>query len=232
MRFWKSFPQNLLEEARTLRSPPLPAGIFLVATLSLIVCRDKRLSSLIQPELQSLSALLHVGPDCLHSFFALFLLPLSFLLLVRENPKRYGLCLGKWKLAIPIFFLLCAGLTLLGFLVGNMSSFQNYYGPSPKNLSDSLFLLLTYVVTMWSWEFFNRGFLLLGLKKYLGVYSVYVQLLPFVILHLGKPPFELYGSVLFGLFFGFYAYLVDSFIYGAIAHAYFAFVIRLCIGSG
>jgi len=65
-----------------------------------------------------------------------------------------------------------------------------------------------------------------------GVYAIYIQLLPFAILHAGKPPVELYGSILFGLVFGAYAYMVDSFVYCVLAHACFAFVIRIFIGSG
>jgi hypothetical protein len=86
---------------------------------------------------------------------------------------------------------------------------------------------MTYAVYMWGWEFINRGFLVIGLKKYVGIYAVYIQLIPFVIMHIGKPPFELYGSIVFGLLFGFYAYVVDSFIYCVLAHTYFALVIRL-----
>ncbi|MEW6440336.1 MAG: CPBP family intramembrane glutamic endopeptidase [bacterium] len=216
---------------RQLRSPALPVGIFLTATLCLVLCRDKRLAGLAQPLLQPAGRWLHIGTDSLYLLLTLFVLPLLFLVLARENPKHYGLSLGKMRLAVPIFLLFLVFFTAVGLLVGKTGSFRAFYGPAPDGPAGSFLLFLTYLLSMTGWEFMNRGFLMLGLKKYVGVYAVYIQLLPFVLLHLGKPPFELYGSVLFGLLFGFYAYLVNSFIYGAVAHAWFALVIRLGAGT-
>jgi len=232
LRLIGNFIEDGVRAIKKLRSPVLPVGIFLTATLSFILSRDKNIASWLQPRLEPLSELLLVGPDCLYAFISLFIFPLFFLLVVRENPKNYGLSLGNVKLAVPVFVMLLTGLTLFGYVVAGMDAFKRFYPPVPADSRNYFVLFLTYFLFMWGWEFLNRGFLLLGLKRYVGVYAVYIQLIPFVILHLGKPSFELYGSILFGLFFGFYAYLVDSFIYGAIAHAYFAFVCRLIISSG
>ena len=220
------------EELKKLKAPLLPVGIFLVATVSYVFCKDKTISSRVKPLLVDPAAVLHVSPDSLYAFLCFFVLPILFLLLVRENPRSYGLSFGRVKLAMSILICLLAFLTLLGFLVARMDSFKQFYPYYLRPSQDHLSLFLTGLVYMGSWEFINRGFLLLGLKKYVGVYAVYIQLIPFVILHLGKPPFELYGSILFGLFFGFYAYLVDSFLYGAIAHAYFAFVAKVFMSTG
>jgi len=175
---------------------------------------------------------LHVSPHCLYSFIALFLIPICFLLLIRENPKHYGLCLGKMKLALPVLSVFLFGFGMVAFLAGKLDSITAFYGAGPSSPRDASVLFLSYFICFWGWEFITRGFLLLGLKRYVGAYAVYIQLIPFVILHLGKPPFELYGSILFGLLFGYYAYLVNSFIYCAIVHAWFALVIDLSIGLG
>lgn len=221
-----------IKEVKGLKAPLLPVGIFLVATLSYVVAKDRTLSSWIKPCLEDLSTFIQINPDCIYAFLCFFLLPILFLLVVRENPRNYGLSFGRIKPAIPVLVCLLTGLTLLGFFVSRMDSFRQFYPYYLRPAQDLLLLFLNGFVYMWSWEFINRGFLLLGLKRYVGVYAVYIQLIPFVILHLGKPPFELYGSILFGLFFGFYAYLTDSFIYGAVAHATFAFVAKVFMGAG
>lgn len=228
------FLRDLLNETRSLKSPALPVAIFLVATLSFVGYKDKSLSSLAKPWLHPVSELLHVGPDSPYAFVMFFLGPLAFLLLVRQDPRRYGLSLGRVKPALPMLLFYLAFFTMLGLFVGSMPSFHGYYGSTPRisSLRDFLALFYTFFFYMWGWEFMNRGFVLLGLKKYVGIYAVYIQLLPFVILHLGKPPFELYGSIVFGLMFGYYAYLVNSFVYCAIVHACFATAIKVSVGFG
>jgi len=162
----------------------------------------------------------------------MFLLPMVFLIMVRENPRDYGLTVGRVRLALALLVPYSIFFAAVAVWAGHMKSFQDFYGSSPGNLREQVSVFLTYLTYMWSWEFVCRGFLLLGLKKYVGVYAVYIQLVPFVILHLGKPAFELYGSVFFGLSFGFYAYLVDSFVYGAVVHAFFAYILKVVAGSG
>ena len=232
MRLNSSWLEDLREEAKKLRSPVLPVGIFLVAILSILAYRDRTISSVLKPRIQPVSELLRLSPDCLYAFLVLFLIPLAFLLITRQNLRQYGLSFGKVKLALPLLVVFLAAFILFGILFGKIPSLQDYYGSGSENIRDAFIVFVTYLVYMWAWEFMNRGFLLLGLKKYVGVYAVYIQLVPFVIVHLGKPAPELYGSIPFGLVFGFYAYLVDSFIYCAFVHACFASMIRLSIGSG
>jgi hypothetical protein len=232
LRFAAAILQGFLEEARRLKTPALPVGVFLTATICLAAWRDRNLSLALKSELEPLGALLHVGTDSLYSLIVLFLAPLAFLLLARENPARYGLSFGRVKLALPVFAVFLFGFGMVAFLSGRLESIAAYYGGSPRSARELSLLFLQYLISLWGWEFVTRGFLLLGLKRHIGVYAVYVQLIPFVILHLGKPPFELYGSILFGLLFGYYAYLVDSFIYCAFVHAWFALVMDLSIGFG
>ncbi len=232
MGFVKTVWQRFLEEVRKLKTPLLPVGIFLMAALCLVVWKDRNTSSAFKSVLQTPSAFLHVRPDDLYTFLILFLVPLSFLLLVRENPRDYGLSFGRVRLALPVLAVFLFGFGVVAFLSGKLDSIAAFYGGGARSAHDGLLLFLGYLVSLWGWEFMTRGFLLLGLKRYVGVYAVYIQLLPFVILHLGKPPFELYGSILFGLLFGYYAYLVDSFIYCAVVHAWFALVIDLSAWLG
>ncbi len=227
-----SLLQRFLEEVGKLRTPALPAGIMLVATLCLVVWRDRSVAPAVKTAILPLATLLRISPESLYTLLVLFGVPVCFLLFVRENPKHYGLCLGRVKLALPVLAVFLFGFGMVAFLSGKLGSIAAYYGAGPRGAADAFGVFLGYLVSLWGWEFITRGFLLLGLKRYVGAHAVYIQLIPFVLLHLGKPPFELYGSVLFGLLFGAYAYLVDSFIYCAIVHAWFALVIDLSIGLG
>ena len=232
LHFVTTVLQGFLEEIRKLKVPLVPVGIFLVTTLCLVAWQDKDTAATIKSALHPLPALLHISPDSLYTLILLFFVPLSFLFLIRENPKHYGLSLGKMKLALPILAVFLFGFGMVAFLSGKLGSIRAFYGAGPRGAGDASVLFLRYLISLWGWEFITRGFLLLGLKRYVGAYAVYIQLIPFVLLHLGKAPFELYGSILFGLLFGAYAYLVDSFLYCVIVHAWFALVIDLSIGLG
>ena len=51
-------------------------------------------------------------------------------------------------------------------------------------------------VDLFSWEFLWRGFMLFGLKEKFGYYSVLIQMIPFVILHNGKPAPEIISVII------------------------------------
>ena len=71
---------------------------------------------------------------------------------------------------------------------------------------------------MLSWEFFFRGYMLFGLEERFGKYSVLIQMIPFTILHHGKPFAESLGAILAGILLGVIALETRSFIYGALLH--------------
>jgi uncharacterized protein len=56
---------------------------------------------------------------------------------------------------------------------------------------------------MFAWEFIWRGFMLFGLKEKFGYYAVLIQMIPFVILHNGKPELETFGAIAGGIALGF-----------------------------
>ena len=48
-------------------------------------------------------------------------------------------------------------------------------------------LLLAAALFMLAWEFLFRGYMLFGLEKSTGKSAIFVQAIPFVLLHLEKP---------------------------------------------
>ena len=71
---------------------------------------------------------------------------------------------------------------------------------------------------MISWEFMWRGYMLFGLKEKFGYYSVLIQMIPFVILHNGKPAPETFGAILGGIALGILALRTSSIYYCVITH--------------
>ena len=81
---------------------------------------------------------------------------------------------------------------------------------------------LAYGVYMFSWEFFFRGFMLFGLERKFGRYSILIQTLPFAVMHYNKPFPEAIGSIFAGVLLGVIALETRSFIYGAAIHWFVA----------
>ena len=80
---------------------------------------------------------------------------------------------------------------------------------------------------MFAWEFVWRGFLLFGLEEKFGYYAVLIQMIPFVILHNGKPYMETFGAIIGGIALGILAFRTRSFLYCVIVHIGVMFTIDL-----
>lgn len=127
----------------------------------------------------------------------------------------WGLTAAAWAFMIP-----CIILALQLF-----PAFQDKY-PLCK-LAGSRWQLfvpyeLAYGVYMFSWEFFFRGFMLFGLERKFGKDSIFIQTIPFAVMHLGKPFPEAIGSIFAGVMLGVAALETRSFIYGAAIHWFVA----------
>ena len=123
----------------------------------------------------------------------------------------WGFVIGGWLLMLPLMIL----------ALRIFPAFHQKY-PLCKICAAGWKLLvpyeLSYGVYMFSWEFFFRGFMLFGLEKKLGNYSILVQTIPFAALHSSKPLPEAMGSVVAGIGLGVVALETRSFIYGAALH--------------
>lgn len=143
--------------------------------------------------------------------------------LFRERLSDYGLksgqIFGYWKtyalgFAFLFPFLLIASYShqfkiTYPFFVPPISEFVPYY----------LIAEVLYVVTFFSLEFFFRGFMVLGLKKDLGLYSVFVMTIPYCMIHFAKPLPECIGSIFAGIFLGLMSYKTQSVWMGAVLHS-------------
>jgi membrane protease YdiL (CAAX protease family) len=148
-----------------------------------------------------------LGDETISSFVFYCLIPLGIIVFIlREDPRDFGLRVGNWKKG-ALFSLL--GIAVMGVVIvglAQVAEFQQYYGlaafrePGSRGLAE---LALRMGVYMFSWEFMFRGFLLFGLKERLGPLAIWVQAVPFAIMHLGKPELETLSTIFGGAAFGY-----------------------------
>jgi membrane protease YdiL (CAAX protease family) len=75
-----------------------------------------------------------------------------------------------------------------------------------------LYWELTYGFYFFLWEWFFRGFLLFGLRRGFGWHAIWLQSIPFGLLHWGKPPLELISAFPGGILMGLLAWRTGSFL--------------------
>ena len=130
-------------------------------------------------------------------------------LLFRDKPWDYGIRIGRWKSALILTAAYLAAMALILYGVGKMPEFRSYYHRYAIDWSE---LLLNAALYMFAWEFLFRGYMLFGLEKSIGKGAIFVQAIPFVLLHIGKPFLETLACIPGGFIFGYVAYRTRSFL--------------------
>ena len=77
---------------------------------------------------------------------------------------------------------------------------------------------LAYFVQFIGLEFFFRGFMVHGTKHRFGFYSVFVMMVPYCMIHYGKPMPETFGAIGAGIVLGFMSLKTRSIWLGAAIH--------------
>jgi uncharacterized protein len=155
-------------------------------------------------------------------FFSYFIFPLLIIkFLFKEKIKNYGIASGDYKAGIKITLIFLVVMLPLVWVVSALPEFSKTYPhlSSAKN-SWKIFLIFEcgMLIYMFSWEFIWRGFMLFGLKDRFGYYAVLIQMLPFLILHNGKPAPETFGAIIAGIALGILALRTNSIFYCVITH--------------
>jgi len=141
---------------------------------------------------------------------------LTILIFLRKNPLDFGLRLGNYRLWLPYVLIFLAIAIPILYFTSDMSSVQGYYR-SGRNF-DLLKYALQMGVYMLGWEFLFRGFMLFGLKEKFKEGSIIIQMIPFVLLHIGKPEIETISTIFTGLLWGYICYRGKSFWPAYIVH--------------
>lgn len=140
-----------------------------------------------------------------------------------EGPVHVaGLGLGDWRFGVRAAALFYGVMVPILFVIVWSSDFQGKY-PLCEDATRSLRHLVLYEVAFAiyfiAWEYFFRGFLLFGLKRTFGSWTIWVQMLPFVVIHFPKPSLEAISSIAGGLALGWLAMRTRSIWYGWFVHA-------------
>ncbi len=156
-----------------------------------------------------------------------FLAPLLFILLVfRQSPREYGLTLGDWRAGLVITI---GGIVLMTpiiwFLAKLDPTAEAYYKDMAADLPWNTF------GQIFGWEFMFRGFILFGYARKFGPDALWIQAVPFALLHIGKPEIETLSTIFGGFAFGWVAWRTKSFLYPFLIHWYI-FTLIVLVASG
>ena len=164
-------------------------------------------------------------------FILEFIVPVAVIVLVwRENPRLYGLRLGDWRRGLPITVAGIVAMAVVIWLVGRLPDFRAYYTDSIAG-RPAWRLIIDTGVDLFAWEFFCRGWLMWGLGRKYGTDAIWLQVIPFVLMHVWKPQIEQLSTIIGGAFFGILAWRTKSVVYGWLLHWFMmAWVLMVAAG--
>lgn len=163
----------------------------------------------------------------------MFIPLLSVKLIFKERVREWGVGFGKKRFGLT--FVIAAYVLMIPvlFVVSKMSSFQGKYPLCEFALTNWKFFVtyeIAYGIYMLAWEFIFRGYMLFGMERALGSYTIFVQMIPFAIMHSAKPLPEALGAIFTGILLGVVALYTRSFLYGVILHYVVAMTMDVIIG--
>lgn len=158
----------------------------------------------------------------LATFLLYFVLPAAFVKVVlREKLADYGLRLkGIFSHA---WIYVTMYLAVMPFVVGVAFSeaFQKtypFYGNAHASAFDFFAWQALYALQFFSLEFFFRGFLIHGVRARFGFYAILLSVMPYCMIHFGKPLPETLGAVIAGLVLGAISLFTRSIWLGVAIH--------------
>jgi membrane protease YdiL (CAAX protease family) len=129
---------------------------------------------------------------------------------VRGALEHWWIYAGMYLLVLPAVY-----------LVSFTESFQNtypFYEHAARSWFDFLMWEALYALQFLSLEFFFRGVLIHGIKKRFGFYAILVSVIPYCMIHFGKPMPETIGAILAGLALGVLSLFTRSIWLGVAIH--------------
>lgn len=166
-------------------------------------------------------------------FFGYLVIPcLAVWLFLRgEKVSSYGLSFksaqSHAKLYITLYLMIAPVVVLASFTAGFQHTYP-FYSQASRSWTDFLLFELFYGFQFFSLEFFFRGFLLHSIKRYVGAYAIFIMIVPYCMIHFGKPMPETLGAIGAGLILGTLSLRTNSIWGGVGIHVAVAVLMDVC----
>ncbi len=156
-----------------------------------------------------------------------FLIPLLVVLLLPgESLRDYGLSLKGTARHLWIYGVLLGIVLPAVIVVSYTPAFKGHYPfpwsglklSSPVPGRRLLAWELMYAMQFFALEFFFRGFILNALRRSMGAYAIFAMVVPYCMIHFGKPLPETLGAIAAGLVLGTLALGTRSIWCGFLVH--------------
>ena len=152
-----------------------------------------------------------------------FVLPVCILRFgFRVSAREMGLGRGDHAFALRIAALYAPLVVIGAWFLSDSTSFQaNYPHFAPASRDWSVFVIYeAFFLFYWiGWEYLWRGFVLFGTARTFGIMAIFVQAVPFAILHFDKPLPEALLSIVGGVLLGALVWRARSFWIAVPIHA-------------
>lgn len=161
----------------------------------------------------------------LSAFLLLGVIPFSLVVFAfRESPKEYGVKLGTWKEGLALVAITFPIIALALLYPASQTPEMRAFYPFDKSagLSAGSFIQFELIRGLFfytAWEFFFRGFMLFGLRRYVGDWlAICIQTIPSCLWHIGMPTGEIFSSIAGGILFGMMALRTQSILWPLLLH--------------
>ncbi|MDX1429560.1 MAG: CPBP family intramembrane glutamic endopeptidase [Rhodothermales bacterium] len=152
-----------------------------------------------------------------------FVIPVTILKgAFKRKAADMGLGLGDWKLALVLAAIYVPVVVVGTWFLSSSPEFRAkypHYGPASFDWTVFIIYELLFLFYWVGWEYLWRGFMLFGTAHVFGLYSIFIQAIPFALLHLNKPLPEAVLSVIGGIALGALVWRCRSFWIAVPIHA-------------
>lgn len=174
---------------------------------------------LFKGEKSSLFSLLFWAASCV--LFYLILPSIFRKIISPQAPSlfKFKVPINHWKIYGFMLLIMIIPLVFASFLPSFQHMYPFVYIPRSQDwYRILLYWEIGYLFQFVAVEFFFRGFLLFAFEKEMGYKAVLIPLIPYVMIHFGKPLPETIGAIIAGLVLGTMAIRSKSIIPGVCVH--------------
>jgi len=140
----------------------------------------------------------------------------------RQRLSDYGLGLKGALKHVPVYIVLFAIVLPCVYIASLNEVFREQYpfyqGRGNEIPPGFLAFELAYAAQFFALEFFFRGFMLHGTKHRFGAYAIFVMVVPYCMIHFGKPFPETIGAIIAGIALGLLSLKTRSIWLGFMIH--------------